>query len=49
MQRDLPFLSTQSVATATGVLASNPNAHALTETERERLKSAYDALGTHLT
>ena len=49
MQRDLPFLSSQSVATATGVLAAITNAHALTETERERLKSAYEVLGTHLT
>jgi len=49
MQRDLPFLSTQSVATATGVLAAITNAHALSETERDRLESAYGALGSHLT
>lgn len=48
MQRDLPFLSTQSVTTAIGILAAITNAHSLTDTERERLKSAYDAIGKHL-
>ncbi len=48
MQRDLPLLSTPAVAAASGVLAAITNAHALTETERERLESAYKTIADHL-
>jgi hypothetical protein len=48
MQRDLPLLSTPAVAVANGVLAGITNAHALTDTERERLESAYKAIADHL-
>ena len=48
MQRDLPFLSTPAVAAATGVLAAITNAHALTDTDRGRLESAYKAIADHL-
>jgi hypothetical protein len=48
MHRDLPLLSTETVATAVGVLAAITDAHALTKTQRERLQSAYESIGAFL-
>lgn len=45
---DLAGLPTQVATAAAGALVAITDAHALTQTQRERLKSAYDAIGSHL-
>lgn len=51
MHRDLPDivnLPAQTIATAAGALAAITNAHSLTQGQRERLESAYKAIGSHM-
>lgn len=56
MNRDLPQdltndvagLPSQVLAAAAGALVAITDAHALTQTQRERLESAYKAVGSHL-
>ncbi len=56
MHRDLPHgrasdvvsLPSQAVAAAAGALVAITDAHSLTQSQRERLESAYGAIGSHM-
>ena len=57
MHRDLPnnhafdvvSLPPQAVAAAAGALVAITDAHSLTQSQHERLESAYGAIGSHMT